>query len=165
MQQVDRPTADSTSGFQHSSGVEIAERLARIGGVLETQRVDLLSVDGETATLEAFWTASGVESAPTEQELGPIPLTWYPWSLGNVRTSEYIFVRQAEALPIAPDSDLRLGHVGLISALHIPIAMRDRTRGAVSAYWVEEQADFDDATCGKVWEWALDALDWAFQPH
>lgn len=158
-------TTEEPRPLHRSSGIEIAERLGRCGFVLNAQRVDLFSADAGLATLEAFWTQYGVDSEPTPNELKPIPLSWYPWSLGNVRSSEYMFVRQGELLPLAPDSDLKLGETGMTSSLHMPVSARGQLYGAVCAYWIDELTDFDDSHCSKVWEWAIDALDWAQRPR
>ena len=133
-----------------------AEVAARVAARLDAQIVELYAIrDGSAVDPIARWTAPGVTTPASES----VALTWFPWSLGNVRPQHYLFVRNAGALPSRPEHGGTIGELGISSALHLPIQSRpSATIGAVCAYWVDERSSWDDDERDAVCSWALDVL-------
>lgn len=139
------------------------EACARIGVALEAQRVELYEAHdvhdeaGGTAVLRRRWSAPGATACDTPDRL---PLLWFPWSLGNVRPEEYLFVRNAGSLPAGPDSRVTLAEVGMRSVLHLPVVNTARLLvGGVCAYWSVERSGWASDRRVDVCSLASDALD------
>ena len=75
---------------------------------------------------------------------GELPLDWFPWGLAPLNPQRYLLVEDATALPWSPDSDERLGDLGISSCLHLPILERSVPVGAVHLYWSEPRLNWDD---------------------
>ncbi len=133
-----------------------AEVAARVAARLDAQIVELYAIrDGSAVDPIAWWTAPGV-TAPIS---GSVALTWFPWSLGNVRPQHYLFVRNAGALPSRPEHGGTIGELGISSALHVPIQSNPATTiGALCAYWVDERLSWEEEERDVVCSWALDVL-------
>ena len=125
------------------------ERLARIGSRLEAQRVELFSIiANRSATLVHHWSAPGfVDERPEPGEL-EVPLEWFPWSLGNVRPAEYMFVRNAGSLP-STTTGSSISQLGMSSVLHLPLTFGSSWLGALCVYWSDERS-----------LWPLDDREW-----
>lgn len=111
------------------------------------QRVELFSITHSgRASLDAWWSSVDVEQTQPESEVQTgtvlIPLEWFPWSIGNIRASEYVFVRNAGPLPRRPGSAQTLADVGMRSALHLPLAGDADLVGAICVYWSDERPDW-----------------------
>lgn len=148
-----------------SGSTALEEACARTGDALDAQRVELYAVydagrdtvdPAGRAVLAHRWSTTSLAAAggPTE-----LPFTWFPWSLGNVRPEEYLFVRNAGALPIAPRSSATLSTIGVASVLHLPVVSAPTMLvGAVSVYWSSGRSSWSSDRRGDVCSWALDAL-------
>ena len=138
--------------------------LARIAVRLEAQRCELFEVDEHRATLLDRWVASGMAIALAERR--DVPLHWFPWSLGSVRPREYLFVRNAGALPMAlVDHTERPEHrvvsgadLGVGAALMVPLTLTGHPIGALCVYWSLERQSWESESRDTVASWALDAL-------
>lgn len=114
---------------------DVAEQIAE---QLGAQRLELYRFERDAALIEA---SAGMAGYPTDPR---VPLTWFPWSLGNIRSEEYVFIRNAGVLPTGPGSPLTLDDLGLVSALHVPVVDEiGRPVGAIAAYWCEECESWD----------------------
>lgn len=127
--------------------VRVAESLATIGLRLDAQRVELFSITRSgNASLDAWWSSVEVEQTQPESEVQAgtvlIPLDWFPWSIGNIRASEYVFVRNAGPLARRPGVAQTLADVGMCSALHLPLAGDADMVGAICVYWSEGRSDW-----------------------
>lgn len=143
-----------TSGSTHPR--DTAEVAARIGARLGAQRVDLFGfADGVRARLTERWCAPGASTVgPAE-----LPLGWFPWSLGNIRPEEYMFIRNAGALSIAPGDRRTIADLAMRSVVHLPVVDSPaNVIGAVCAYWSDEPASWDSSVREPVCSWARDAL-------
>ncbi len=136
---------------------------ARIGTRLGAQRVDVFAaVDRRVARLHRRWIALGHGSAAfgtSPGDLAPtLPLWWFPWSLGNIRPEEYVFVRNAGPLPLEPGGGARIADLGMSSALHLPVTTGGVLIGAVCAYWAEERSSWTSSDRSDVCGWAAASL-------
>lgn len=144
-------------------GVESAEPLvagllARIGVELGAQRVELYLATPGHVELQAWWAALGYAAAPTGNPAPTrAPLTWFPWSLGNVRATEYVFVRNADPLPVNTDG-ATIGTLGFASAVHLPLQGQNRDRGSLCCYWSAARSRWPSESAGKLTEWGEQAL-------
>lgn len=159
-----------TTGTTRPLGAE--EIPARIGVHLGAQRVELYRVvDQRQAVLVRRWAALGSPDGP--QQTRPIPLAWFPWSLGNIRPEEYMFIRNAGALSTCPAADdptldvtgVTIADLGMSSVVHVPVlgagpdpGTAPVPVGAVCAYWVEERSSWPSASRELVCDWARDAI-------
>jgi GAF domain-containing protein len=88
-----------------------------------------------------------VASRPSHQDaqdcLAPVPLSWFPWGLAPVNPRRFVLVSDAAALPSSPHG-ARLGDLGIVSCLHLPILERQRAVGALHLYWHQTRLDWDD---------------------
>ena len=134
-----------------------AEVSARIGVRLDAQRVEVHRfVDGSTAELVARWATDGGSAICAGSS---VPLTWFPWSLGNIRPEEYMFVRNAEELRLAPTDHRTIGDLGMSSVVLIPVMSSPAVPlGAVCAYWSVGRSSWDSGSRETVCSWVLDAL-------
>ena len=140
-------------------GERVLEVLARIGDRLGSSRVELYAVvDEQHAALASCW-SPGDRSIQPAASTDPIDLQWFPWSLGNIKPNEYVFVRNAGTLPSRPGSEGIAPDMAMASALYLPIAAEGRLRGAIAAYWPTERTDWASSDRDTLREWALDALD------
>lgn len=67
---------------------------------------------------------------------------WFPWNLGNVHTSRYLFVPDASQLALTPS--IALGDLGFTSAAHLPLMGPDQRQGALHFLWREPRDGWDD---------------------
>lgn len=134
-----------------------AEVSARIGVRLDAQRVEVFRfVDGSSAELLARWAPAGGSAICAGLS---VPLAWFPWSLGNIRPEEYMFVRNAGALHLGPDDHHTIADLGMASVLLVPVVSSPTVPvGAVCAYWSEERSSWDSSSRDVVCSWVLDAL-------
>ena len=137
-----------------------AEQLARIGVLVGGQRTELFVRRGDGMELRVAWSAPGHESA-TDPWTDPIPFSWFPWSLGNIRPANHVFVRNAAALPLQPTGDSRVQDLGMGSCLHLPLHEGIEAIGAVCVYWVDERDDWPDEQAGRLAELGRTALELA----
>lgn len=133
-----------------------SEAAARIGVRLEADLVELYRVEDERAELSVRW-ARGVGSAICT---GPVvPVAWFPWSLGNIRPEEYMFIRNAGALQVDPHERRTIADLGMSSVVHLPVVSTPPVvTGAVCAYWSDELSSWDPSSRDVVCSWASDAL-------
>lgn len=145
---------NTTENLDRTRAVEIA---SRIGVRLSAQRVELYEFDDSShAELVARWVPGPVSII---EATTPVPLTWFPWSLGNIRPEEYLFVRNAGALPLSAGDPRTISDLAMASVVHIPVmAISSLPIGSVCAYWSEEQSSWDCDARRAVCDWALDAL-------
>lgn len=143
-----------------SHSTEVVDSPARIGHRLAAQRVEIFSLvgDADTATLVGAWSAFACKTVtpPTR-----VPLTWFPWSLGNVRAREYLFVCNAGSLPYGPSGSTTVSDLGMASVLHLPVSIdapRGRVTGAACAYWSSERVDWPSESRELVCSWAAEVL-------
>lgn len=142
-----------------SHSIDIVDSPARIGHRLGAQRVEIFTLVGDatTATLVSAWSAFDCKTVtpPTR-----VPLTWFPWSLGNIRPREYLFVRNAGSLPYGPDGAITVAELGMASVLHLPVATGGdrRVAGAACAYWSSERSDWPSEARELVCSWAAEVL-------
>ena len=85
---------------------------------------------------------SPVEEMPT----GACPTDWFPWGFSVAAPERFLFVQNAETLPVALGSSQTLGELGLHSCLHLPILERQQLIGALQLYWSAPQEEWDDST-------------------
>lgn len=130
--------------------------LGRIADRLDAQRIELYEFRNDHAVLTGRWTAFEMPIDASEPER--LPLDWFPWSLGSVRPSEYLFVRNAGPLPVTVCRGLCITDLAVGSALMVPLIERARTIGALCVYWRDERQSWPSSERGPVLEWALDAL-------
>jgi len=125
------------------------ERLARIGSRLEAQRVELFAiVDNRSASLVHHWAALGFAEFEPSDVASDVALEWFPWSLGNVRPAEYMFVRNAGSLPSSTDGS-SIAQLGMSSVLHLPLTFGSNWLGALCVYWSDERSS-----------WPLEDREW-----
>ena len=80
--------------------------------------------------------------SPRPEEL---PADWFPWSLGNISPTRFLFVADSRSLPTGPGAAPSLGDIGVQSCVHLPILERSQPAGALQLYWSEPLAAWDDA--------------------
>ena len=140
-------------------GERVLEVLARIGDRLGSSRVELYAVvDEQHAVLASCWSPRA-RSHQRGASTDPIGLQWFPWSLGNIKPNEYVFVRNAGTLPSRPGSEGIAPDLEMASALYLPIVAEGQHRGAIAAYWPTERKEWASSDRDTLREWALDALD------
>ena len=148
-------------GLDGRAGEHVALTLARIGSALEAQRVELYRRGTEDAAsvmeLIGWWAALGHDSDPVGDDQ-PIPATWFPWSLGNIRPASHVFVRNAAPLPFHPWSTVRLRDLGMGSALHLPLRHELTVDGALCAYWADERENWPSDSFDQIFELGRDLL-------
>jgi len=132
-------------------------RAARIGAHLHAQRVEVYRRRTGGAALEAWWAAADFVVVPPDLGV-PVALSWFPWTLGNIRQARHVFVRNAESLPIRPDQGLTVGDLRMVSALHLTVPDGSAVVGGVCAYWATERPDWDDSLAERLSALALDVL-------
>jgi hypothetical protein len=135
----DEPSNRHVAGTANEPGADrLAESLARIGVLLDADRVELYRHrDDATTRLAGWWRALGVEGAPCSELSGPVDSDWFPWGLGHVRPERFVMVRNAATLPASIDGDARVGDDGTTASLLLPLRVADDAApmGAVCAYW------------------------------
>src|ERR1700759_3041366 len=89
---LNNPTTDPSDQTLERS--PIAEGLARIGVALGAQRTELYEHTEGRAELVGWWAALGFEVSPPNSGRA-VPLSWFPWTLGNIRQAQHVFVRNA----------------------------------------------------------------------
>lgn len=94
----------------------------------------------------------------------------FPWGIGALRTSRFMLIDDARTLESAcGNSDSpRLGDLGFIDALHLPLTAGNRPMGALHLYWETSHTDWDDrlgALLRSVGVLALDRLSTASAPQ
>ena len=138
------------------TALAVASDLARIGVRLAAQRVELFRAVGDSVHLEAWWGSLGHEQnlADCTAEISD---AWFPWSLGNLRPAESLFVENAATLRCAPGGGT-IGELGFNSALHLPLFTADRLVGATCVYWAREQSGWDTHHLDQLREWIGNAL-------
>jgi hypothetical protein len=135
----------------------LAESLARMGVLIDAQRVELFIARPTGMLLAGWWAALGHEVAPPASGR-PLPHRWFPWSLGNLRPQNHVFVRNAAELPIRPSSRMTVGDLGMGSCLHLPLHDRVELIGAVWAFWEEARDDWPSERSPQLTDLARDAL-------
>jgi hypothetical protein len=152
-----QPTSDPPLATA-SATRDPAEQLARIGLLLDAQRVEIYrAVHGEKFRRSALWTAQEFRHA--DLTVSELPAMWFPWSLGNVRPLEWVFVRNAATLPLTPNADVAIGDLNMASALHLPLEANGATVGATCVLWSTLQTDWRSGHYDRVLEWSIAALD------
>jgi hypothetical protein len=148
------------AGIGTTSDEQLALTLARIGAALEAQRVELFERHhrdgGGVMELVGWWAAMGQDEDAVSRQ--PIPTSWFPWSLGNIRPASHVFVRNAAPLPFHPWSTVRLRDVGIGSALHLPLRHELTVDGAICAYWADERDNWPTDAYDRVFELGRDLL-------
>ena len=133
-----------------------AEAAARIGVRLGADLVELYRVEDVRAELSAHWSRTTGSAVCAGRS---VPLAWFPWSLGNIRPDEYMFVRHGGALEVDPDERRTIADLGMTSVVHLPLVSAPTVvTGAVCAYWSDELSSWDPSSRDVVCGWALDAL-------
>lgn len=140
----------------------LAESLARIGVLLGVQRVELFRREHSVYSLVGYWTAIGHEPPPDVVVSSPVRPEWFPWSLGNVRPTESLFVRNGGSLPTRPGGGRRVRDYGMTSALCLPLTdgPTDESQhlGGLCVYWAEEQTAWPREHGDKALDLGRDAL-------
>lgn len=72
------------------------------------------------------------------------PADWLPWGLGGLRTKHFLFVRDARALPIRRQGDVRLADLGVHSAAWLPVCDHGRMIGSLTLCWAAPRDQWDD---------------------
>ncbi len=106
--------------------------------------------------LFGWWASLGHETPPPQGD--PIPVEWFPWTLGNIRPANHVFVRNAALLPLRPDCDMIVRDLGMGSCLHLPLHDGFETVGAVCMYWSAERDDWPLETAHELADLGRDAL-------
>lgn len=163
------PVDDTTTPVDARVEPFRAEQLARIGVLLGAQRVEIYrrsSADHTSGEADAgyqllgWWAALNSDPAPTFEPDATLPARWFPWSIGNLRPTEYLLVANAGALGVHPSSDVTIGDLGLESCMLVPVrGVRGRLLGAACVYWAERTERIPDDVRGKVSELARASLD------
>lgn len=81
-------------------------------------------------------------SEPTDS--GPLDPGWFPWGLAPVNPRRFLLVGDARALPVAPQSAVTFGQLGIRSCLHLPVLERQHPIGALQLAWSSPRTDWDD---------------------
>ena len=130
----------------HAGADRLAESLARIGVLLESQRVELFRRSDDEYSLIGWWTALGHGAEVDPVAPYPVQVSWFPWSLGHVRPTESLFVRNGGSQPTRPGGGRRMRNLGMGSAVCLPLADCPGdvgpALGAVCAYWATERPDW-----------------------
>lgn len=79
--------------------------------------------------------------SPRPEEL---PADWFPWSLGQVSPTRFLFVADGRNLPIGPGASPVLGDIGVASCVHLPVLERSQPVGALQLYWAEPLTAWND---------------------
>jgi len=79
--------------------------------------------------------------SPRPEEL---PSNWFPWSLGQVSPTRFLFVADSRNLPIGPGASPVLGDIGVASCVHLPVLERQTPVGALQLFWGEPLSAWDD---------------------
>jgi len=79
--------------------------------------------------------------SPRPEEL---PSNWFPWSLGQVSPTRFLFVADSRNLPIGPGASPVLGDIGVASCVHLPVLERQTPVGALQLFWGEPLLAWDD---------------------
>ena len=79
--------------------------------------------------------------SPRPEELPP---NWFPWSLGQVSPTRFLFVADSRNLPIGPGASPVLGDIGVASCVHLPVLERQTPVGALQLFWGEPLLAWDD---------------------
>jgi hypothetical protein len=148
---------DPVLGATRAGAPHLAESLARIGVMLDAQRTELFRHVSAGMDLTGWWAAQGFEIDAFE-DTPPMPTSWFPWSLGNIRPMSHVFVCNAGPLSLRPASSARVRDIGMGSALHLPLHNGTEVIGAVCVYWADEQDDWRIERCQSVVDIARDAL-------
>lgn len=143
-----------TTGLTRSR--RAAEVAARIGVRLSAQRVEIYGFVDDHAELVARW---GQANGAVMCAGSSVPLAWFPWSLGNIRPEEYMFIRNAGALALGPGDDRTIADLGMASVVHLPVVSAPAVAvGAICAYWSDERSSWDSSSREVLCSWAFDAL-------
>ena len=131
------------------------ELLSRIGGALAAQRTEFFrfAATGQAVLVAAFEVATMPPSG-ISYEHASLSLGWFPWSLGNIKPVDYLFVRNASSLPVTPDSHSSLGDYGFSSVIHFPIMNNALVVAGVCAYWTEPRSDWPQDRWDSLHEWS-----------
>lgn len=142
---------------QRGGTPRLAESLARMGVLVGAQRVELFVSRPEGMQLAGWWAALGFEITPPSSGRA-LPHRWFPWSLGNLRPQNHVFVRNAADLPLRPRGRTSIGDLGMGSCLHLPLHDGVELIGAVCAYWCEARDDWPSRHAPQLTDLARDAL-------
>ena len=144
---TDRMTTHSPTDSIHAS---VVERLSRIADAVGAQRCELyrFAANGH-AVLSSSWDAAGRNVTLSHDGLHA---GWFPWSIGNLKPTRYLFVRNAASLPVSPDHHESIGDLGFDSALHLPIHDGLHLVGAICVYWCDTRTEIEAALLSKVEE-------------
>jgi len=163
------PGPDPGPDLSRSGETNRAEQLARIGVLLGAQRVEIYErsstqVAGQRDDIEyrlgGWWAALLTDTAPLFDPVHSVPARWFPWSMGNLRPTEYMLVENAGALPIHPSSDQTLGGLGMSSSLHVPVrGLHGELLGAACVYWSQPTDTWPEEVTPQVSELARSTLD------
>ena len=133
------------------------EGLARIAAAVEAQRAELYTRSDDVVRLTGWWAALGHEVAPPGADR-PMDPEWFPWTLGNIRRANHVFVRNAGPLPLRPDHEHRIRHLGMGSALYLPLQDGLGCVGALCVYWAEERDGWPSELAEHLCDLARDSL-------
>ncbi len=134
------------------------ERLTRAAVVVEADRAELYEIDGNQAHLRCWWAAPGhlvVDPEPA----GELPATWFPWSLGNLRRANHVFVQNAGPLPLNPERPDSIADLVMASALYVPLHDGPEVVGGLCLYWANERASWPMSRLGRLARLARDTLE------
>ena len=122
----------------HPGGDRLAESLARIGVLLNADRVELYRHHGDVTHLAGWWRTMGAAGSPSPDLEQPIERAWFPWGLGHVRPERFVMVQTVESLLVAPDGSALVGDDGTTACLHLPLRVTADAEpvGAICGYWV-----------------------------
>ena len=109
----------------------VAEHTGADGAVLYRYDFDRVRV---VRRLRSGW-------SPRPEEL---PSDWFPWSLGQVSPTRFLFVSDSRNLPIGPGASPVLGDIGVASCVHLPVLERQTPVGALQLFWGEPLSAWDD---------------------
>jgi hypothetical protein len=133
------------------------EGLARIAAALGAQRAEVYARADDEVRLAAWWAAFGHDvGVPGETE--PMPIDWFPWTLGNIRNARHVFVRNAGPLPLRPGGPHRISDIGMGSSLYLPVQDGLGVVGGLCAYWVAERAAWPSEAVDHLADLARDCL-------
>lgn len=156
------PAAPILGTTEQPGASRLAESLARIGVTLTAQRVELFRTDSpETVELAGWWTALGMNPSIDLAMCQPVEISWFPWSLGCIRPSEYVLVPNAGTLPLSPKSKRTIADIGMATVLHLPlfVAAGDiEPLGALCCYWATEISGIDQTALDRAFDMGRDAL-------
>ena len=134
-----------------------SEGLARIAAAVEAQRAEIYARTDDAVRLVGWWAAFGHEVVPPDADR-PVDPDWFPWTLGNIRQANHVFVRNAGPLPLRPDHEHRIRDLGMGSALYLPVQDGLGCVGALCVYWVVERDSWPSEHAARLTDLARDTL-------